>query len=285
MSASTDGPTAGYGSAGAEESVAANRRWWDDETADYLAEHGDFLGSQRFVWGPEGLTEDEAGLLGPVAGLVGRHVLEVGCGAAQCGAWVAARGARVVGVDLSGAMLRAAERVLGLSEGDDGIGAGDLRVVQADARRLPFADAAFDVAFSSYGAVPFVADPELVMQEVARVLRPGGRWVFAITHPIRWAFPDDPGDEGLVATRSYFDTRPYTEREDGGRLHYAEHHRTLGQRVRDLVSAGLELVDLVEPTWPEENRRVWGGWSPRRGRLIPGTAIFVTRKPDPSKPH
>jgi SAM-dependent methyltransferase len=212
-------------------------------------------------------------------------VLEVGCGAAQCGAWVAARGARVVGVDLSGAMLRAAGRVVGPSEGDGATVAGDLRVVQADARRLPFADATFDLAFSSYGAVPFVADPELVMQEVARVLRPGGGWVFAITHPIRWAFPDDPGDEGLIATRSYFDTRPYTERDDAGRLHYAEHHRTLGQRVRDLVAAGLELVDLVEPMWPEENRRVWGGWSPRRGRLIPGTAVFVTRKPDPTTPH
>ena len=31
------------------------------------------------------------------------------------------------------------------------------------------------------------------MREVARVLRPGGRWVFAVNHPMRWIFPDDPG--------------------------------------------------------------------------------------------
>ena len=39
------------------------------------------------------------------------------------------------------------------------------------------------------------------------------------------------------------------------------------------------LVDLVEPEWPESNPQVWGGWSPLRGRLLPGTAIFSTRKP------
>jgi hypothetical protein len=34
-------------------------------------------------------------------------------------------------------------------------------------------------------------------------------------------------------------------------------------------------VDLVEPEWPVWNQQEWGGWSPLRGRLLPGTAIFV----------
>ena len=157
--------------------------------------------------------------------------------------------------------------------------AGDpVGYLQADARVLPFADASFDTAFSAYGAVPFVADPERVMAEVARVLRPGGTWAFSVTHPIRWAFPDDPGEHGLTATRSYFDRTPYVEAADDGEVVYAEHHRTLGDRVRDVVGAGLALVDLVEPEWPEGHDRVWGGWSPLRGRRLPGTAILVTRR-------
>ena len=150
-------------------------------------------------------------------------------------------------------------------------------MVQADATRLPLADATFDVACSAYGAVPFVADTAALMAEVARVLRPGGRWVFSVTHPIRWAFPDDPGEAGLTARKSYFDRTPYTETDSGGELGYAEHHRTLGDRVADLVGAGFVIERLVEPEWPSGHAEVWGGWSPLRGALLPGTAIFCCR--------
>ncbi len=81
--------------AGADETVQANRRWWDAAADDYQSEHGEFLGgpdAARFIWGPEGLDEADAQLLGPVADLAGRRVLEVGCGAAQCARWLASPG-------------------------------------------------------------------------------------------------------------------------------------------------------------------------------------------------
>ena len=87
----------------------------------------------------------------------------------------------------------------------------DVPLVQADAQHLPFRDAVFDIAFTAFGAIPFVEDSAAVHRAVARVLRPGGRWVFATTHPIRWSFPDDPGPAGLTATMSYFDRTPYVE--------------------------------------------------------------------------
>jgi len=140
---------------------------------------------------------------------------------------------------------------------------------------LPFADAVFDLACSAYGAVPFAADTGQIMREVHRVLRPGGRWVFSVTHPVRWAFPDEPGPEGLTASSSYFDRTPYVEEDEQGRAVYVEHHRTLGDRVRELNAAGFRLVDLVEPEWPADLTQEWGGWSPLRGRHLPGTAVFV----------
>ncbi len=175
-------------------------------------------------------------------------------------------------LDLSGGMLRHAA---------DAAARSGVRVplVQADAQRLPFADGAFDTACTAFGAVPFVADSAAVMREVARVLRPGGRWVFATTHPIRWIFPDDPGPAVLTARFHYFDRSPYVEVGPDGEPTYVEHHRTLGDRVRELVAAGLELVDLVEPEWPAGHTREWGQWSPLRGALLPGTAIYVARKP------
>ncbi len=71
---------------------------------------------------------------------------------------------------------------------------------------------------------------ERVMREVARVLRPGGRWVFAVNHPMRWMFSDDPGPDGLTVTQSYFDRTPYVEVDAAGVPTYVEHHRTLGDR-------------------------------------------------------
>jgi hypothetical protein len=127
--------------------------------------------------------------------------------------------------------------------------------------------------------VPFVADSEAVMRQVARVLRPGGDWVFSITHPMRWVFRDEPDESGLTAVHSYFDRRPYVEQDGRGVPTYVEQHRTLGDRIRELVAAGFILRDLVEPEWPEGHDQVWGQWSPLRGRLFPGTAIFVTSHP------
>jgi hypothetical protein len=48
--------------------------------------------------------------------------------------------------------------------------------------------------------------------------------------------------------------------------------------VRALTGSGLTLVDLVEPEWPDDLTEVWGQWSPLRGALFPGTAIFLTRR-------
>jgi SAM-dependent methyltransferase len=246
-------------------SVRASRRWWDADADDYHAEHGTFLGVDDFVWCPENLREQDARLLGDVAGL---RVLEVGCGSAMCSRWLAKQGARPVAFDISAGMLRHARA--GATQ--TGIA---VPLVQADAEYLPFADASFDLAFTAFGAVAFVADSARVMREVARVLRPGARWVFATTHPTRWAFPDDPGPGGLTATMSYFDRTPYVELDADGVPSYVEHHRTFGDRVREIASAGFRLVDVVEPQWPAGHAQEWGQWSPLRGALLPGTAIYV----------
>ena len=78
---------------------------------------------------------------------------------------------------------------------------------------------------------------------------------------------------------SYFDRRAYVEQDEAQVPTYVEQHRTLGDRIRELVSAGFVLDDLVEPEWPDDHKGTWGQWSPLRGRIFPGTAIFVATKP------
>jgi SAM-dependent methyltransferase len=267
----SDQSEATRGAADPLETARANRAWWDVEADEYYAQHGSFLGDDDFVWGPEGLRESEAGLLGQIAGST---LLEIGAGAAQCSRYAARQGARVVATDISGGMLR---RGAALNRRFTAACGLTVPLLQCDATSLPFDEDSFDGVFTSYGAVPFVADSAALMGQVARVLRPGGRFVFSTTHPIRWALPDDPGYGGLTVSSSYFDRTPYIERE-GGVTTYVEHHRTMGDRVSELTAAGLLLVALVEPEWPQENEQVWGGWSPLRGALVPGTAIFICEK-------
>nr|WP_207619482.1 class I SAM-dependent methyltransferase [Nocardioides sp. IC4_145] len=247
------------------ESRQANGPDWDRYADEYQATHGEFLGDVGFVWGPEGFTEAEAGVLGAVAG---RDVLEVGSGAGQCSRWVRAQGGRAVGLDLSMRQLQHSRRI------DDQTGVV-VPSVRATATALPFRDASFDVVFSSFGALQFISDLEVAVAETARVLRPGGRYAFSITHPTRWMFADDPGEAGLVASQSYWDRTPYVEVDDAsGEVSYVEHHRTLGDWIAVLAGAGFVVTDLLEPEWPAGHDRVWGGWSQVRGRLTPGTAIF-----------
>ncbi|APT84658.1 SAM-dependent methyltransferase [Corynebacterium aquilae DSM 44791] len=259
------------------ESAAANRYWWDLDADNYHEEHPSYLGANNphgeFFWCPEQLHEKDARLLGDVTKAT---VLEIGCGSAPCSRWLAHDGVgHIVACDISLNMLRHA------TSGNNQLCGTNL--IQADATHLPFADASFDVVFSAFGAIPFISDTANLMKEIARVLIPGGRFVFSVTHPMRWIFPDNPGQPGLTVYTSYFDRGGYVERDpDTGVATYVEHHRTIGDRVRELVAAGFVLDDIIEPEWPSHLEETWGQWSKLRGELFPGTAIFVAHLPQPT---
>jgi len=263
----SDGVEAVRRTVGERETRRANRSDWDAYADEYQATHGEFLGDVGFIWSPEGVTEADARVLGDVTG---RDVLEIGCGAGQCARWLRTQGARAVGIDLSSRQLQHSRRL-------DAETDVPVPVACATATALPFADGSFDVAFSAFGALQFVYDAATAVAEVARVLRPGGRFAFSVTHPVRWSMPDDPSEEGLKVTSSYWDRTPYVEQDAAGVVTYVEHHRTVGDWARILGRSGFRLEDLIEPEWPEGHDRVWGGWGPVRGALIPGTAIFSAR--------
>ncbi|MBA3264784.1 MAG: methyltransferase domain-containing protein [Nocardioidaceae bacterium] len=257
------------------EAQAANRRDWDREADSYQAEHGDFLRNAGFIWSPEGLDEAEAHLLGDVTG---RRVLEIGSGAGQCSRWMLTQRAEVVAFDLSWRQLQHSRRL----DIETSIA---VPTVGATATALPFAEASFDLAFSAFGALPFLIDIKSALTEVARVLRPGGEFVFSVVHPLRRVFPDDPTRAGFTAVRSYFDRTPYVETDEEGSPSYVEPHHTLGDWVSAIRAAGLGLDKLIEPEWPPGHDRVWGGWGPVRGAFIPGTAIFATRLVNRQQPQ
>jgi SAM-dependent methyltransferase len=262
-------PPAGYREVTEAEAQRANRRDWDLEADGYQREHGAFLRDDGFVWSPEGLDEADVHLLGDIAG---RRVLEIGCGAAQCSRWLRAHGADAVGLDLSMRQLQHSVRI-------DLDKTGGVPLVCGSATALPFADETFDLAFSAFGGLSFTVHLAAALGEARRVLRPGGTLVFSVVHPVRWMFPDDPGPRGLTVIRSYFDRTPYVELDPAGTPSYVEPHHTLADWVSAITASGLVVESLTEPAWPRDHERVWGGWGPVRGALLPGTLVVSARRP------
>ena len=98
-------------------------------------------------------------------------VLDLGCGAgfdACVAAMAVGPTGRVVGVDLSPAMLAVAER------GRAAAGLANVEFRKADVEAIPFRDASFDVALSN-GVLSLIPDKPAALREVFRVLKPGGR--------------------------------------------------------------------------------------------------------------
>src|SRR5205085_10698866 len=104
--------------------------------------------------------------IGALPDVRGLDVVELGCGTAYFGSWLARRGARVVGVDPTPAQLETARRM----QAETGIG---FPLVEAPGESVPLPDASFDLAVSEYGASLW-ADPYKWIPQAARLLRPDG---------------------------------------------------------------------------------------------------------------
>jgi SAM-dependent methyltransferase len=112
------------------------------------------------------------------AGYGGRAVLEVGCGAAVDLARFARGGARTTGVDVAASAIELAKA----NFAQQGL-AGDFRV--ADGEHLPFPDGTFDLVYA-HGVVQYTPNPQRLVDECRRVLKPGGQAIFQVYNRVSW---------------------------------------------------------------------------------------------------
>jgi SAM-dependent methyltransferase len=246
--------------------VALNRERWtqtNEEFTDAAALRG--WGEGEIGWGVFGVPEREVGILGDVSGL---DVVELGCGTAYFSAWLAKRGARPVGVDITPAQLDTARRCMV----ETGI---EFQLLEANAEDVPLPDASFDLALSEHGASTW-CDPYRWIPEAARLLRPGGRLVFLHTTPLAMICFPDVGDATRELQRPYFGMHRFQWTPDDG----IEFQLTYGGWIDVLRDAGFEVERLVELQTPEGATRheYYDDWDPKWGRNWPGEEIWVTRK-------
>ncbi|CAN5311069.1 hypothetical protein BH18ACT10_BH18ACT10_07930 [soil metagenome] len=208
------------------------------------------------VWYDERIREGPLGLFHlfvvpevlKLAGVVeGRQICDLACGQGAVARRLAKRGANFVGVDVSSKMLDLARRY----ERDEPLG---VTYTRDDAQTLAaFADEAFDGVVCNM-ALTDIPDLGKTLRSVARVLLPGGWFVFSIVPPY-FQSPGSPrfvqDDEGVVSgieVRDYFSEGFWRRVEPNGvRGRVGAYHRTLSTCVNSLVDAGLHIENFVEP--------------------------------------
>jgi SAM-dependent methyltransferase len=173
-----------------------------------------------------------------------RRVLDVGTGEGQLARLAAAvEGVeQVVGVDPTTAQLGAARQR-----------AGGPAYVRAEAARLPFDDAGFDVVVACL-VFEHIDDVDAAIAEVARVLAPGGRFLFFLNHPLLQA-PGSGWVDDQILEEQYWRIGPYLiedktmeEVDKGVVLPFI--HRPLSRYVNALAANGLFVTRMEEPAPP-----------------------------------
>ncbi len=247
--------------------VAENRGLWTQSNAEYTDAEADRVWhDDEITWGTFANPESELGILGDVSGL---DVVDLGCGTGYFSAWLARRGARPVGVDVTPAQLETARRL----QRETGL---EFPLVEASAEDVPLPDASFDLAFSEYGASIW-CDPYRWIPEAWRLLRPGGRLVFLRSSALIM----------LCAVEDEEATSETLQRPQRGMHRIAwpdggvEFHLSHGDWFRLLRETGFEIENLVELYAPEgaETHEYYSYVTPEWASKWPVEEIWAARKP------
>ena len=168
-------------------------------------------------------------------------VLDVGTGEGQV-ARVATGAARVVGVDPARAQLEVARRR-----------GGHPRYVRAEATGLPFPDGSFDAVLACL-VFEHIEAVDGAIAEVGRVLRPGGRFLFFLNHPLLQT-PESGWIDDRILDEQYWRIGPYLV-EDNSLQEVDKDvfipfvHRPLSRYVNAMADAGLFVRRMEEPPPP-----------------------------------
>jgi SAM-dependent methyltransferase len=242
------------------EHVRHNRSFWDADADAYQRAHGSALAKEPLAWGAYRVPESDLRVLGDLSSA---RVLELGCGAAQWSIALAEQCVDVVGLDVSAGQL-------GHARASD----TKLALVQASGEELPFRSQHFDVVFCDHGAISFCT-PEVIVPEVARVLRPGGLLAFCETHPLLYLTWNDAKQQQTKTLQ--FDYAQLGRMALGeGTIDWA---LPPGAWIRLLNDAGFDVLDCIELCANADATTTYTDYAPPKwARRWPAEWIWKARR-------
>jgi len=191
-------------------------------------------------YGPISSGESGLKLLGDVKG---RDVLEIGCGGGQNAVVLVKRGARAVGLDISEEQIKYARKIAEKEKVKVPFYVGSMEDLGI------FNNASFDIVLSSF-AVGYVENLARTFQEVFRVLRKNGLFVFAEVHPItNRGRTIRYGKRRIWGISNYFDRRRriWTWRINEKTAKFCGYHRTIQDYFSLLITTGFVVEKILEP--------------------------------------
>ncbi len=182
----------------------------------------------------------------------GKHILDLGCGEGGYSRALAQRGAVVMSADCSKVMVEYAE----MKAIDEGL---EIRHLVVNAKDLgSLADCLFDGVLCSMMLMD-VEDLDGTLQEIHRVLRPGGTVFISILHPCfkgretKWI--KHTGSIQVLVS-DYHNPKEWVGEIKGMDDPIVYRHRTLSDYVKAFVKSGFQIIDMNEPIPTEEQSRM-----------------------------
>lgn len=190
-------------------------------------------------YGPLAYGENRLNLIENVKG---KRVLEIGCGGGQNIIALARRGAEAFGVDPSKTQVAYARELARKCN-------MNVTFDISPAEHLPFDNEYFDTALSSH-AFGYVGDIGKAYNEVYRVLKRNGIFVFCLTHPyfcaVGYYLAEDPEEPEIRNYLSWPEVTVWTWERDTGPIQMWGYYRTLSQIINPLLENGFILEKIVE---------------------------------------
>src|SRR3989338_38834 len=251
------------------------KSWWNNASS-YYQDIFD-IPVDDIYYGPFCPTEKELKII-DVTSIKNKKILELGCGGGQCSIFLSKNGAICSGIDISEKQIQYAKRLAKKNNVrvDYYVGSGE--------KLNQFKDNEFDIVLSVF-AMQYINNLDKCFDEVSRILKKGGRFIFSMDHPFysvispkTMKIESNYNHSGLNETIKTSDIIKENRWHKGNAQKFVFYFRKISDIYESLVKSGFVVEEIKEPI-SYRGKNPWNKiYSRKISKYIAPTIIFVAKK-------
>lgn len=251
------------------------KSWWNNASPYY--QHFFDIPVDDIYYGPFCPTEKALRIIS-VDKIKNKKILELGCGGGQCSVFLSNKGAVCSGVDISERQIQYAVKLAEENNVkiDYSVGSGE------DLSR--YKNNKFDIVLSVF-AMQYISDLDKCFDEVSRILKKGGRFIFSLDHPFysvispkTMKIKSNYNHKGLNEAIKTSDIIKANRWHRGNAQKFVFYFRKLSDIYKSLIRSNFVVEEIKEPV-SYKGKNPWNKIYSRKVSLyMAPTIIFVSRK-------